>query len=498
MVVLATLADGDRVAGGDLRRVLGHAPGRRARLPAAADDPPHLARARSGRSTCPAVNWGIFAAVVALVVGFGSSTGLASAYGIAVTGTLAIDTILFFFVVRVLWHRPLWLVLAGAALFLIVDLAFFAREPHEGPARRLVPAHHRARHLRRADDLAARAASSSRATAPRRRARCARSSRRSARLDPPVYRSPGTAVFLNAGKETTPLAMRANVEHNNTLHAQRRDPLDRDAQRPERARARAGRSSTTSATATTASATSPRGSASRTTSTSPRLLELAAANGLEGDCDVEHRLLLPLAHDDRAPPPRPAWPVAQAALHGRRAQRVQPGRLLRAAGRPHGRHGLARDVLTPGRGSPRAGEARSSRGSHDPAATRPRWTDGQAVRWRDQPRHPGLDPGLDAVARRPGAGGRAERPDRPLRRHRPRGVVAVRRADPDADDGPASGGRADLLAVAHDGAVRADALVLPDRAQPPSELVRDDRRDRRPGSPATTRTSRWRTPSRPR
>jgi len=38
-------------------------------------------------------------------------------------------------------------------------------------------------------------------------------------LEPPVYRSPGTAVFLNAGKETTPLAMRANVEHNNTLHA---------------------------------------------------------------------------------------------------------------------------------------------------------------------------------------------------------------------------------------------------------------------------------------
>ena len=37
-------------------------------------------------------------------------------------------------------------------------------------------------------------------------------------MDPPVYRSPGTAVFLNATKDTTPLAMRANVEHNNTLH----------------------------------------------------------------------------------------------------------------------------------------------------------------------------------------------------------------------------------------------------------------------------------------
>ena len=74
----------------------------------------------------PAVNWIIFAAVVALVVGFGSSERLASAYGIAVTGTLAIDTLLFFFVVRALWHRPMWLVVTGAAAFLIVDLTFFA------------------------------------------------------------------------------------------------------------------------------------------------------------------------------------------------------------------------------------------------------------------------------------------------------------------------------------------------------------------------------------
>ena len=55
-------------------------------------------------------------------------------------------------------------------------------------------------------------------------------------VEPPVYRSPGTAVFLNADTETTPLAMRANVEHNHALHRERRDPLDRDAQRPERAR----------------------------------------------------------------------------------------------------------------------------------------------------------------------------------------------------------------------------------------------------------------------
>ena len=65
----------------------------------------HTSRQEIGQVYVPAVNWGIFFAVVALVVGFGTSTALASAYGIAVTGTLAIDTILFFFVVRLLWKQ---------------------------------------------------------------------------------------------------------------------------------------------------------------------------------------------------------------------------------------------------------------------------------------------------------------------------------------------------------------------------------------------------------
>src|SRR5215210_2091147 len=86
----------------------------------------HTSKHEAGQVYVPGINWGIFAAVVALVVGFGSSTALASAYGIAVTGTLAIDTILFFFVVRMLWKKPLWLTLVGVTGFLIVDLAFFS------------------------------------------------------------------------------------------------------------------------------------------------------------------------------------------------------------------------------------------------------------------------------------------------------------------------------------------------------------------------------------
>src|SRR3954465_14151058 len=86
----------------------------------------HTSHTEVGQVYVPAVNWGIFVAVVALVVGFGSSAALASAYGIAVTGPLAIATTLLFFVVRLLWHKPVWLVLAGAGTFLTVDLAFFS------------------------------------------------------------------------------------------------------------------------------------------------------------------------------------------------------------------------------------------------------------------------------------------------------------------------------------------------------------------------------------
>src|SRR4051794_25570040 len=86
----------------------------------------HTSREEVGQVYVPAANWIIFSAVVALVLGFQSSERLASAYGIAVTGTLAIDTILFFFVVHFLWGRPLKLVIPGAIALLTVDLTFFA------------------------------------------------------------------------------------------------------------------------------------------------------------------------------------------------------------------------------------------------------------------------------------------------------------------------------------------------------------------------------------
>jgi KUP system potassium uptake protein len=79
-----------------------------------------------GQIYAPAINRGLFVAVVVLVVGFGSSAALASAYGVAVTGTFILNTILFLAVARLLWHRPKRLIALGAIVFLSIEVTFFA------------------------------------------------------------------------------------------------------------------------------------------------------------------------------------------------------------------------------------------------------------------------------------------------------------------------------------------------------------------------------------
>ena len=177
----------------------------------------HTSELSMGQIYIPAVNWALYVAIVGLVVGFGSSSGLASAYGIAVTGTLAIDTILFCVVVRVLWRKPLWVAVTAAVAFLIVDLSFFAANLtkvfHGGwfplvialliftvlmtwqRGRTIVTRNRVAGEGRLSDFLG-----------------------EIERREHPVVRVPGLAVFLNASAHTTPLALRHNVKHNHVLH----------------------------------------------------------------------------------------------------------------------------------------------------------------------------------------------------------------------------------------------------------------------------------------
>jgi KUP system potassium uptake protein len=177
----------------------------------------HTSEETYGQIYVPWINWLLLVSVLTLVFTFESSAALAFAFGMAVTGTITITTLLFFYIARNRWRRPLWLVLPGATFLLTVDLLFLAanatkithgawlplligitvftilttwhrgraivtarREQQEGSLRAFVDALHERR--------------------------------------PPVLRAPGTAVFLNRGKETAPLAMRASVEHLRSLN----------------------------------------------------------------------------------------------------------------------------------------------------------------------------------------------------------------------------------------------------------------------------------------
>jgi KUP system potassium uptake protein len=86
----------------------------------------HTSAQEPGQVYLPSVNWLLCAAVLATVVGFGSSSRLAGAYGVAVTGTMLVDTLLTFFVIRYAWRYPLWLCIPATGFFLLIDLTFFS------------------------------------------------------------------------------------------------------------------------------------------------------------------------------------------------------------------------------------------------------------------------------------------------------------------------------------------------------------------------------------
>ena len=85
----------------------------------------HTSAHEMGQVYVPQVNWALMAGTLAIVIGFGSSTGLAAAYGIAVTLTMVITTLLLHVILTERWRWPLPLALLVTGVFLSVDLAFF-------------------------------------------------------------------------------------------------------------------------------------------------------------------------------------------------------------------------------------------------------------------------------------------------------------------------------------------------------------------------------------
>jgi KUP system potassium uptake protein len=176
----------------------------------------HTSESTVGQVYMPWINGMLMVAVLILVFAFRSSAALAYAYGMAVTGTITITTVLFLYIAHTRWRVPLWLIVIGGGALVGFDLLFVAanltklvhgawlplliaiatftvmitwqrgstivtrrREIAEGPLQAFI------------DQLS------------RRRG---------------LLRVPGTAVFLNRGNKTAPLALRANVAHNDVLH----------------------------------------------------------------------------------------------------------------------------------------------------------------------------------------------------------------------------------------------------------------------------------------
>jgi KUP system potassium uptake protein len=86
----------------------------------------HTSDRQIGQIYVPAINWMLLAAVIAAVLGFGSSTALGSAYGIAVTGTMLITTCLTFYVIRYAWRYNWVLCVLATVFFFVIDVAFFS------------------------------------------------------------------------------------------------------------------------------------------------------------------------------------------------------------------------------------------------------------------------------------------------------------------------------------------------------------------------------------
>jgi KUP system potassium uptake protein len=86
----------------------------------------HTSESTIGQIYVPWINWLLMVSVLTLVFAFRSSVALAYAFGMAVIATITITTLLFFYLARVRWHTPLWLVGIGASALLAVDLLFLA------------------------------------------------------------------------------------------------------------------------------------------------------------------------------------------------------------------------------------------------------------------------------------------------------------------------------------------------------------------------------------
>jgi KUP system potassium uptake protein len=174
----------------------------------------HTSAKAAGQVYIPVVNWALLAMILLLVLTFKASTNLASAYGIAVTGTMLITTVMLAFLIFSVWKWNRILGGAMLALFLLVDGAYFASNITKVPDGGWFP-------------LVIAAISFTVLTTWAKGRRLLRQSMAETSLPLPVFiksaagsahRLKGTAVFLSAAPDTVPSALLHNLKHNQVLH----------------------------------------------------------------------------------------------------------------------------------------------------------------------------------------------------------------------------------------------------------------------------------------
>ena len=174
----------------------------------------HTSEKAQGQIYIPVVNWGLLAMVVVLVVGFRASSNLASAYGIAVTGTMLITSIMLGVMMLYVWRWNRLLAIGATGLFLIVDGAYFASNITKIPDGGWFP-------------LLVAAISFTILTTWAKGRQLMRDRLAEAALPlavfiksaaPSVHRVRGTSVFLSTSADVVPAALLHNLKHNQVLH----------------------------------------------------------------------------------------------------------------------------------------------------------------------------------------------------------------------------------------------------------------------------------------
>lgn len=171
---------------------------------------------QAGQIYLPQVNWMLLVGVLALTFAFGSSTELAAAYGISITGEMLMSTVMMFIVIWKLWKKPLWMAIAIAAPFAFIELVFLSSNLTKFLDGGFVP-------LLLALILLVVVWTWVTGTQ-----QLSNSTRRDLPLDGffetlalhPPHKVPGTAVFLTADSEAAPVALLHNLKHNHVLHEQ--------------------------------------------------------------------------------------------------------------------------------------------------------------------------------------------------------------------------------------------------------------------------------------